>query len=288
MRIHAGDMESLIRLVDDLCGLALDDSKAYLAESRLAPLAARLGCADLGQLVRRALLSDGASVREAIVDAMTTHETLFFRDESPFEALQFKALPELLDQQASGMAGRRLRLWSAACSTGQETYSLAIALLEVLGDARGWDVEILGTDVSHAAVEQAQRGEFTDMEVERGLSRERRERWLQRTAGGWRVNDEVRRLTRFAQRNLLEPLPERDYFHVVFCRNVAIYFQRDARQSLFQRLADTMAPTGFLFVGSSENLSDLGPQFSPEFHCRSVFYRPRSAPRCSLSRFARD
>jgi chemotaxis protein methyltransferase CheR len=276
--MNPGDLNSLMRLVQELCGLALDADKAYLVESRLTPLAAKSGCGDLGSLVKAALLPGNARLREQIVDVMTTHETSFFRDASPFEALQYKALPEILDRQAHSASGPRLRLWSAACSSGQEVYSLAITVLETLGEASGIDVQILGTDVSIESVEQARQGVYTQMAVDRGLSPERRARWFERVADGWRAVEPLRRIVRFEQRNLLAPFPERDFFHVVFCRNVAIYFSAADRKSLFERLVGTMTPQGLLFVGSSENLSDLGPKFLPEIHCRSVFYRPRRDP----------
>ncbi|MCA9261514.1 MAG: protein-glutamate O-methyltransferase CheR [Planctomycetales bacterium] len=268
-------MTSLADLVNGLCGVYLDDSKAYLVEHRLSEVARRAQCPTLGDLVRRASMPGEMSLRNELIDAITTHETLFFRDQSPFEALQFKVLPELFDAQSNSAFGPRLRVWSAACSTGQETYSLAMCIMETLGDATGWDIQILGTDVSAGAVAQAMRGEYAVLDVERGLSAQRRERWFEPIPNGWRVGPELRRLCRFEQRNLLASFPERDTFHVVMCRNVAIYFERDVRREMFQRMIGTMAPTGYLFVGASENLADCGPEFKAEMHCRSVFYRPR-------------
>jgi chemotaxis protein methyltransferase CheR len=272
------DLDAVCRLADRLCGIQWDQSKAYLVESRLLRLLPEFGCADYVELAR--LAATDARVQTAFVDAVTTRETLFFRDESPFRALEHKVLPELVDRRAGTSHARRLRLWSAACSSGQEAYSLAITLLRTLPNVDAWDVQILATDVSDAAVAQASRGVYSDFEVGRGLDAATRERYFERKADRWQVRDEVRSLVRFARRNLLEPFHGLGLFDVVFCRNVAIYFDLPVKRDLLERLAGVLAVDGAIFVGSAESLSGFGPRWRPQLHCGAVFYQPN----LSLSR----
>ncbi|WP_442481950.1 CheR family methyltransferase [Aeoliella sp. SH292] len=268
-------MTALIDLVDELCGVYLDNSKGYLIESRLAPIAKRLECRDYGDLVQRAKSLTGAPLRGEIVDAITTHETLFFRDESPFNALRYKVLPDLIQHIESTRMMRRIRIWSAASSTGQETYSIAMVLNELSKDLPGWDLQILGTDVSPSSIVAAKRGWYSNLEVGRGLDAMSKSQHFSQEGAGWQVAPELQRLTKFEVRNLLKPFPERDQFDVVFCRNVAIYFKAKERADMFRRMVDTMTQGSWLFVGSAERLSDLGPEFTPQTHCGCTVYRPK-------------
>lgn len=270
-----GDATALVDLVDELCGVHLDDSKGYLIESRLAPIVRRLECQDYDDLVQRANAIGGESVRSEIVDAITTHETLFFRDRSPFEALQFKVLPDLIQHIESTARQRRVRIWSAACSTGQEVYSIAMILQQIAADLPGWDLQVFGSDVSPASITTAQRGWFSNLEVGRGLDDASKSNYFSQEAGGWQVAQELQRFTQFSVRNLLQPFPEKSLFDIVFCRNVAIYFKPEQRDDMFRRLVDTMTPGGWLFVGAAERLSDLGPEFTPQTHCNCTVYRPK-------------
>ena len=274
MSLTPADIDAACGLVHDLCGIYLDQSKGYLIESRLAELVKRSGCADYVEFARQARAATQVGLQREIIDAITTNETLFFRDASPFEALKHKALPELIDDKAGGIFPRRLRIWSAACSTGQEVYSIAMTLCELIPDLHQWDVQVLGTDISDAVVAQASRGWYAAHEIERGMTRDRLARFFHQEAGGWRVNDELRSLVMFQQKNLLQPLAMTGRYDVVFCRNVAIYFTPEVRRDLFHRIAETLTPPGCLFVGSQESLNDLGPRFKPLQHCRAVFYRP--------------
>ncbi|HTN76017.1 MAG TPA: CheR family methyltransferase, partial [Pirellulaceae bacterium] len=158
MNLSTQEVVEVSSLVMDLCGIMLDESKGYLIESRLSPLASEFGCSSYSDLVQRARVQRDKGLLTRIVDAITTNETLFFRDSSPFEALQFKALPELLDVKAKTAYPKRIRIWSAACSTGQEVYSIAMTLHELIPNIHTWDVQILGTDISDAALRQASSG----------------------------------------------------------------------------------------------------------------------------------
>ncbi|MBN2022139.1 MAG: protein-glutamate O-methyltransferase CheR [Pirellulales bacterium] len=280
MQVTHDDIMFVATLVNELCGVMLDESKGYLVESRLSGLAREAGCASYRDLCHKARAPGNAPLQHKIIDAITTQETLFFRDDSPFEALQHKALPELIDAKAKTAFSRRIRVWSAAASTGQEAYSIAMTLCELIPDVRTWDINILGTDICNAAVAQASLGRYAGHEIQRGLSPHLRSKYFVPDGNGWRVRDELRALVSFQRRNLLEPFTGLGSFDIIFCRNVAIYFGAATRRDLFHRIADRLAPGGFLFVGSSESLSDLGPRFAPLHHCRAVYYQPnkRQAP----------
>ncbi len=274
MKLASSDVDAICGLVIDLCGVYLDESKGYLIESRLGDLAQRAGCANYTDLARKVRFANDAALRNQVIDAITTNETLFFRDMSPFDALRHKAIPELIDAKAGSLFPKRLRIWSAACSTGQEAYSLAIMLHDLLPEPETWDVNILGTDISDEVVARASKGWYANHEVTRGLSPQQLKQFFRPENDGWRVQDSLRSMVSFQRRNLLEPFAGLGRFDVVLCRNVAIYFTPAARRDLFQRIAGQLNPDGYLFVGSQECLSDLGPQFSPQNHCRAVFYRP--------------
>jgi chemotaxis protein methyltransferase CheR len=274
MSVTAAEIEVVAGLVFDLCGIVLDESKDYLIESRLSSLVRKTGSGDYAELARKIRYGGDAGLRTELIDSITTNETLFFRDGSPFEALKHKALPELFDAKARTAYPKRLRVWSAACSTGQEPYSIAMTLHELIPDIHSWDISILATDISDAAIRQASAGRYSEMEMQRGVPAAALSKHFTREAAGWKVKDEIRSLVTFRRINLHEPFHALGPFDVIFCRNVAIYFAPAARATLFRGLASILSPDGYLFVGSSESPADLGPEFAPQHHCRSVFYQP--------------
>jgi chemotaxis protein methyltransferase CheR len=295
--VTSEDVQFVAQLVDRLCGVMLDESKAYLVESRLGQLAKDHGCQSYRELCQRARRAGGETrgnaqqaskdaatfppgaagdraLEQKIIDAITTQETLFFRDGSPFDALQNRILPVLIDGYMRSGGPKRLRFWSAGCSTGQEPYSLAIVLRETAPDFASWNASVLATDVSDAAIAQASRGWYAAHEIERGMRASLLAKYFEPHQGGWQVKDEIRAMVSFQRRNLLQPFSELGAFDVIFCRNVAIYFDAPRRRDLFLRLAERLAPGGAIVVGSSESLLDLGPQFSPRNHCRATYYQP--------------
>jgi chemotaxis protein methyltransferase CheR len=282
MKLTSQEIVEVSSLVMELCGILLDESKGYLIESRLQPLVVEFQCKSYQELVSRARGQRDRALLTRIIDAITTNETLFFRDASPFEALQHKALPELIDAKAKTAYPRRLRIWSAASSTGQEPYSIAMVLHELIPNIASWDINILATDISDAALKQASSGVYTEFEIGRGLRPDLLQRYFTRTANTYKVKDELRSLVSFGRQNLMEPFANPGPFDIVFCRNVVIYFTAAARQDIFNRLARSLVPDGYLFVGSAESLSDLGPRFLPHHHCKSVFYRPNQVARPSF------
>ena len=272
MRVTPDELKILARLVNDLCGVVLDESKGYLIESRLSKVAEDAGCKNFSELYYKARYENNKVLQSKIIDAITTHETLFFRDTSPFEALQHKVFPDLFDAKAKTATPKRIRIWSAACSTGQEPYSIAIVLHELLPDIATWDIKITATDISDSAIQQASIGRYRDIEIQRGLKPETLQKYFIREPNCWKIKDEIRAMIAYRRMNLLEPFNGLGPFDVILCRNVAIYFDAMARKSLFERLIKELTPEGYLFVGSSESLTDLGPRFVPQHHCRAIFY----------------
>jgi len=272
MHVKPEEIRAVARLVQELCGVTLDESKGYLIDSRLGSLAEKAGCATFDEFCRK--VKGNKTLELDVIDAITTQETLFMRDNSPFEAFKHKAVPETIDAKTGSPFPKRLRIWSAACSTGQEPYSIAMTLCELLPDVHTWDINILATDISDSALRQASLGRYAKHEVRRGLTPHMLSKYFEETQGRWRVKERIRRMVRFDRRNLLEPLTDLGPFDITFCRNVAIYFETEVKRDLFHRLADRLTPDGYLFVGSSESLSGLDPRFVPQHHCRSVFYQP--------------
>ena len=278
MSLSSEDLDAVCYLVDDLCGVYLDEKKTYLIEARLADLLPRHNCENYVELARKARGAGAKALTEDVVDAITTNETLWFRDGSPFEALRYKLLPEIIDSKARTTTPKRVRMWSAACSTGQEAYSMAMAFGDIVPDMASWDLQILGSDVSRDAVEHARRGEYGELEISRGLEQKYLGGYFTRQGDQWQITDTLRRKCKFEQRNLLKSFTDVGKFDIIFCRNVAIYFKPDERRDMFLRLGKALNPGGWLFTGSSESLVDLGPEWKPFRHCRATCYQPNPAP----------
>ncbi len=274
MQLRPGELPMMRQMVLQLAGVSLDDSKGYLIETRLGPIAERAGCQNFNELYFKLRYGTEPVLTQQVVDAITTHETIFFRDGAPFEALQFKLLPEVVDARERLGQPKKLRIWSAACSTGQEPYSIGMILWEVLRDLKGWDIQILATDISKSTLEQAEAAVFPDHEMARTSRPQLMTKYFEKTPNGSRVVESVRKLVTFRQLNLLTPLFGLGPFDIVFLRNVLIYFEPETRRDLIKRVAGTLLPHGWLVVGASENLLDAGPQFVPQVHCRATVYQP--------------
>lgn len=279
IKLEAEEMAVLAKYIYSVSGISLDASKGYLIESRLAGLAQELGCGTYGELYFKAKADTAGKVRRRIIDAITTGETLFFRDNAPFELLRHKILPDLIDARTKAAAGTGpipIRVWSAACSTGQEIYSIGIALRETLGNNSRFDIRLVGTDIADKAVAAASRGIFGRVEIERGLPPATLQRWFTPVDGGWKIHDEIRGLASFRALNLMEDVSSVGRFDIVFCRNVAIYFNESDRVSVFRRIGRTLEPDGYLVIGSTESLSGVCPEYESKRHLRSVYYQHRS------------
>lgn len=262
------------RYIYDICGITLDKNKGYLIETRLRELLRESGAKTFTELLNCVRSDNTRALRRQVIEAITTNETSFFRDNAPFELLQHKLIPELVDRRNKhNLRSTPIRIWSAACSTGQEVYSTAFVLQEVLGDLRNYDVRILGTDISDKVVAQASHGYFSQLELGRGLTPDKISRYFVAEKERWKVRDEIRGMTSFRTMNLLEPFAFPVPFDIIFCRNVAIYFDEADKIKLFRNLGRFLAKDGVLIIGSTESISGLCPEFVSQRYHRSVFYR---------------
>jgi chemotaxis protein methyltransferase CheR len=271
--IKREEMPVWTRYIQEICGVHLDDSKGYLLETRLSTLLSEAGASSFSELIRKARADASSKLRGKIIEAITTNETSFFRDTSPFELLRHKLIPDLIDRRTRNGARIPIRIWSAACSTGQEAYSTAIVLKELLGDLNRYDIRILGTDISNKVVAQASYGEYNRHDLERGLAPETLARHFVVSGDKWRIRDEIRALANFRTMNLLEPFSLPGPFDIIFCRNVAIYFTEADKIRLFRNLTRYLARDGCLLIGSTESISGLCPELEPKRYLRAVFYQ---------------
>jgi len=272
------DHQSAVRLCEvlyQLCGVLLDDSKLYLIENRVGGLMRDHGFKSYDDLADAAKRSGSGLVRDQLIDALTTNETYFFRDQQVFAGLSNHLVRH--QEQEARTAGTRpkLRIWSAACSTGQEIYSILFTLAGVIEKFNAWDLTLVATDVSPAAVAQAKSGSYSDHEIARGLPQAMRDRFMKREGSRWQVLPEWRNRITFAEHNLIREPAFNTRFDVILCRNVTIYFDAATRKTVFDRLTRFLAPEGYLFVGGSETLFDLGDAYRPHRLANAVCYRPQ-------------
>lgn len=252
------------RLVHARSGLVLGPDKLYLMETRLAPLLRREGLRDLAALADRLCLlrrkDPDPELACEVVEAMATHETLFFRDAKPFAHFRQQALPRL---QRSRQASRPLRVWSAAASTGQEAYSLAIVLAECGSLVPGRPIEVLGTDIAREPLRRAREGFYTQFEVQRGLPVQMLVKHFDKEEKGWRIKDNIRSTVQFHEWNLLSDLSPLGRFDIVFCRNVLIYFDPPTKARVLNAIARQMVSDSLLYLGGAETTLGLTTRFVP-------------------------
>jgi chemotaxis protein methyltransferase CheR len=265
------DYEFLRKLLRERSGLDLSSDKQYLVESRLIPLARRVGLSGIAELVAKIKAGADALTSE-VVEAMTTNETFFFRDKIPFDHLRETILPALLKARASR---RCLRIWSAASSTGQEPYSIAMCLQEIAPALAGWRVEILATDLSQAVLEKSRSGIFSQFEMQRGLPIQMLVKHFTQVGELWQLNADIRAMVQHRQLNLLQDFSHLGTFDVIFCRNVLIYFDQDAKGGIFDRLAKSLDPDGVLVLGAAESVVGISDAFQP-YPERRGLYRPNA------------
>ncbi|BAT59191.1 chemotaxis protein methyltransferase Cher2 [Variibacter gotjawalensis] len=262
-------------------GVVVSDRREYLLAARLLPLARREGLDGLSALVSALRREPHGVVGRDVVDAMTTGETSFFRDRTPFDDFRDRVLPELIAARSST---RTLRIWSAACSTGQEPYSLALMFRDMGRKLDGWTIEILATDLVARSLEYAKRGIYSQFEVQRGLPILHLLKYFTRAGEDWQIVPEIRRMVRFDQGNLLRDFSKLGTFDVVLCRNVMIYFDPLTKADVMQRLARVVRPDGALLLGGAETTIGLTQAFAQHPASRS-FFRPTTkieAPRLRL------
>lgn len=277
IKLLAEERQNVAQYIHSICAVTLDQSKDYLIESRLSALMDETKCRSFTELVSRCKSDLSGTLKRKVIDAITTGETLFFRDSSPFDLLRFKIVPEIIDRRTRSGLVVPIRIWSAACSTGQEIYSIAMVLKELLGNLSGYNIRLVGTDISDQAIARASAGIFSQIEIGRGLTDATREKYFTPCSGGWKIRDEIRALASFRKMNLMEDFSSLGKFDVIFCRNVAIYFSERDRISLFNRIEERLEKDGYLIIGSMESLNAISPQFESKRHLRSVFYQLKGA-----------
>lgn len=247
-------------------GMLYGRGKDYLIEARLLPLARAAGCADVDDYVAR--LREDPAERAMALDALTINETSWFRDQLPFDALSKAIVPALVGSREE----RHLRVWSAACSSGQEPYSIAMVLQDHLPS--GWTAEIWATDVSSAMVQRVREGRYSQVEMNRGLPASLLVRHFRRSGAGWEVTERLRRMVRPQQLNLVGTLPALPTFDVVFLRNVLIYFDDATRQRVLGRVRDVIAPDGYLVLGGTETTMETGSRWRRDLADDTPVHRP--------------
>ncbi len=258
----------------DKSGLVLTEEKQYLLDCRLLPVARDNGMETLAELVA-AMKRPGASVLQgAVVEAMTINESFFFRDKTPFDNFTNVMMPAMLEERR---AMRKLRIWCAAASSGQEPYSLAMLLKDMSDKMVGWNIDIVGTDLSSEILEKAKAGLYSQFEVQRGLPISLLVKYFKQQGSLWQIDSAIRAMVQYKKFNLLESFRGLGKFDIVFCRNVLIYFDPPTKRDILERAAQQLAPDGYLVLGAAETVIGLTDQFSPVSGVRGLYMRTDAA-----------
>jgi len=252
------DYDYLRKLLKERSGLVLSADKEYLVESRLLPVARKVGLASLGELVKALMLSNAEALMTAVVEAMTTNESFFFRDKIPFDHFRSTIMPALI---AARRTSRSIRIWCAAASTGQEPFSLGMCLKEMERDIAGYRIELMATDLSNEVLEKARQGLYSQFEVQRGLPIQLLIKHFTQVGDLWQIAPELRAMVKYRQLNLLSDFSQLGTFDLVFCRNVLIYFDQKTKIDVLNRLARVIASDGYLVLGAAETVVGLADSF---------------------------
>lgn len=262
------EFEALRTFLKARSGLALSPDKRYLVESRLAPVCTRFKVENLSRLIWEIKSGRSPALENATIEAMTTNETFFFRDKAPFDLFQDVLLPRFLKERA---ASRRLRIWCAAASTGQEPYSLAMLLKEAAARMPGWQVEIIATDISNEVLEKARAGVYNQFEVQRGLPIRLLVKYFTQKGDQWQIAPEIRSMVDFRYLNLIEDFSRLGQFDIVYCRNVLIYFDTAMKSNVLRRIAQLMTADGALVLGASETILGISDALSLDPAYRGLY-----------------
>ena len=269
------DFEFLATLLRNRSGLVLTVDKAYLLESRLMPVARKYGHKDLDELVPVLRGANNQELLRDITEAMTTNESLFFRDMKPFDQLRDLIIPGLLKNRASK---RQLRIWCAACSSGQEPYSIAMLMKEAASQLTGWRIEIVATDISVEMLEKAKAGIYTQFEVQRGLPVKLLVKYFVQNGDKWTIDPSVRSMVDFREFNLLDNPSSLGEFDIVFCRNVLIYFDQDLKRQVLEKVSNLIPNDGVLYLGGAETVLGVTDRFKPVSGQRGMYALSNGAP----------
>lgn len=250
--VSAFEYQAIRNFLSQSCGIVLGESKLYLVQNRLSSVLRKFDLDSFADLVSalQSPLPGARNIRTAVVDAMTTNETFWFRDSAQFNLLGKRVLPELLKQKAGS-----IRIWSAACSSGQEPYSISMCVEDLIASyGRGRNIQIIGTDISEAVLDEAKVAVYSEHSLSRGIDPGAKQRFFQKTHGGYRLKGGISQRVRFQQFNLLKPFSVLGRFDVIFCRNVLIYFSDDVKRDILRRMAGALEPGGCLFLSSTESM----------------------------------
>jgi chemotaxis protein methyltransferase CheR len=264
------DFDFVCRLIRDRSAIVLEPGKEYLVESRLLPLARDLKIDTVSKLIGLLRTRRDEVLMTRVVEAMVTTETLFFRDHHPFESLRSTVLPELIVRRKQE---RRLDVWCAACSTGQEPYSLILLIREYFPELSGWQINILATDLSGGALSRAREGKYNQIEVNRGLPACLLVKYFQQNGASWELRKDLRQAVEFRELNLIRPWPVLPRMDIVFLRNVMIYFDVETKKSILDRVTRLLRPSGYLLLGGAETTINLNNSFRRVEELKGGFYR---------------
>jgi len=268
LQISDSSSRILAGLLEARTGQQLTMSRRWRLETALSALLRERGIATLDELITILVMGKEPSLSQKVVEALLNNETYFFRDRSPFDVLQRHALVELAQKRSKS---KRLRIWSAGCSTGQEVYSLSMLFAEEAEKWRGWTIDILGTDVSTSCIDRARSGTYSQFEVQRGLGINQMIKWFEETPEGWRAVEPLRKPARFQVHNLLEPVPHPGDFDIVLCRNVLLYLSPEKKTLAFERIAGAMAEDGWLMLGAGETVIGQTSKLGSDVNARGLY-----------------
>lgn len=284
MRVGVEEFKEIQRLVRSLCGLVLNDDKTYLVETRLESIVRSHRCQSFGEYLARLRTSHEAGLRDELVECLTTGETSFNRDPHVFDEIRKHLIPKLADRlrdrKSAGYSNPLCRIWSAGCSTGQEPYSLSMAILDYLAanprlGIRPEQFPILATDVSQKSLQVAREGHYPSRDMDRGVTPEQRLRYFQPDGENWRVQDALKSMIEFRRLNFLDPIQNMGPFDLICCRNVMIYFDNEVRQKLCEQFHRLLNPGGWLLLGTAESLYGLPTSLEPmSLGTMAVYSRP--------------
>lgn len=276
--LDINEFELLRNYIESCSGIHLDETKAYLIQNRLESLMTDQGCNSFSSLYFKATTDPTRSLQDKIIDAMTTNETLWFRDVSPYNVLQNKLLPHLGSLIEHGKK-TKIRIWSAACSSGQEPYSIAMIFQEFIRskrELRPEHIEIIATDISQTVLTQAQNGNYDSLTMSRGLSADMKNRYFTNDGKIWKIKDEIKKMVSFRKLNLQSDFRSLGSMDIIFCRNVLIYFSDNFKREILAKIANMLQPSGILFVGASESVSNYNTEFEMMSFEKGLYYQAKA------------
>ncbi len=276
LTISSQEYDAFRAFLEEACGIVLGDNKHYLVSSRLGRLMKEFDSSSIGDLIAKMKRQPRSGLRERVIDAMTTNETLWFRDNHPYALLADFVLPEVAKRRPA-----KVKIWSAACSSGQEPYSISMVIQEYLQRRPGSlkdNVQITATDISPTMLSHAKEALYDNLALSRGLSPERKQKFFTQEGEQWRVNEQIRRRVIFKELNLMNAYASLGKFDIIFCRNVLIYFSAELKRDILNRMAQALVPGGYLFLGSTETLASYCDEFETVRHQGGIVYQVKEGP----------